>query len=846
MSIALIVGVAVVGWVIYTFNKLIWLRRLSDNAWSDIDVQLKRRHDLIPNVVSVVQGHAGSEKGTLEAVVAARGRAVQASQSGGGPAARAREEDPLGNALSRLLVVAEAYPELKAAASFAALQTTLTEVEDHLQNARRYYNAVVRDFNTAIAQFPTGIVAGMMRLQPREFFGLDDPSERAVPKVAMSIVLLLVALSGSSLAAQTQQKSYNIQRFDARIVVNKDASIDVTETITARFVGSWNGLFRMIPVQYWDAKGLNWKIGLTLESVRDGKGAALNSETSRERAYVKYKVWIPGAANADRTIVLRYHVTNGLRFFDEHDELYWNVTGDEWSVPIRRASADVILPAGAGGVRSIAYNGVLGSTTRDAKITSKGDTVRFVMPRELFAHEGLTVVVGWNKGVVDAPTAMDKVFATLGSNWPLFIPLIVLAVAFQRWARYGRDPRRNPIVVRYEPPENLSPAEAGTLLDNSVDMRDITATLMDLAVRGYLKIEEQDNPKLLGLFGGGTDYTLHRLKSGDGLNPHELAVYDGIFGITWGSRGFPAPERVFQSVSSKMSINLTVDGKDVPIDAKSMPAPVVSTTTSAGGGRERVPLEDLNQTFYSQLDPIRDAIWDRLIDNGSYRKRPEKMKAGMMRWGCALPFLIAIIGSVASPLFLMTPVPFIIAAVLTAIILMGFAQVMPTRTETGTRALEQVLGFAEFLRRVESEQYKQTIAGHPEKFDRFLPYAMAFGVEQQFARAFEGIYKEPPGWYAGPSLRTFNVNLLSRRVSFLEQQLRVSMSAAPRTAGTRWFSSNAWGSGGSSGGTSWMPRSSSGSGFSKGGSGGLGGLFSGGGGGGSSGGGSGGGGGGAF
>jgi len=301
MGIVLVLGVVVVGWVIYTFNRLIGLRQLGDNAWSDIDVQLKRRHDLIPNVVAVVQGHAGYERGTLEALVAARGRALQATNSG--PATRAREEDPLAGALQRVVVVAEAYPELKAAASFAGLQTTLTDVEDHLQNARRYYNAVVRDFNTAIAQFPAGIVAGLMRLHPREFFGLDDPSERAVPKVP--IVLLLIALSASALTAQ--ERSYSIQRFHAQIRVNKDASIDVTETITARFVGSWNGLYRTIPVEYRTAQGLNWTLGVAFLGAQDvSTGQTLRTETSRPRHYVKYKIWIPGAANADRTIVLRY------------------------------------------------------------------------------------------------------------------------------------------------------------------------------------------------------------------------------------------------------------------------------------------------------------------------------------------------------------------------------------------------------------------------------------------------------------------------------------------------------------------------------------------------------------
>ncbi|MGH7538906.1 MAG: LemA family protein [Gemmatimonadales bacterium] len=179
MGLAAAIGVVAAVWAIVMFNRLTHLRQLSGNAWADIDVQLKRRHDLIPSVVAVVKGHAGYERTTLESLVAARSRAIQAS----GPAARFREEDPLAGALQRIFAIAEAYPDLQAAASFAGLQRTLTDVEDHLQNARRYYNAVVRDFNTAIAQFPAIVVARLMGFRPREFFGLDDVAERAVPRV---------------------------------------------------------------------------------------------------------------------------------------------------------------------------------------------------------------------------------------------------------------------------------------------------------------------------------------------------------------------------------------------------------------------------------------------------------------------------------------------------------------------------------------------------------------------------------------------------------------------------------------------------------------------------------------
>ena len=178
MLVGLVVG-AVVIYLVVVFNGLVRLRMLAHNAYADIDVQLKRRHDLIPSLVAAVQGHAGYEKGTLEAVVEARNRAQLAS----GPAAAGAAEMVLATQVKGLLAIAEAYPDLKAGGSFLQLQRSLVEIEDHLQNARRYYNAVVRDLNTRIGQFPAVLVAGPMGFRPAEFFGLDNAAEGAVPQV---------------------------------------------------------------------------------------------------------------------------------------------------------------------------------------------------------------------------------------------------------------------------------------------------------------------------------------------------------------------------------------------------------------------------------------------------------------------------------------------------------------------------------------------------------------------------------------------------------------------------------------------------------------------------------------
>jgi LemA protein len=165
--------------VIMIYNGLVRLRVQCDNAWADIDVQLKRRHDLVPNVVETVKGYAGHERETLDAVVAARSRAMGAQS----PGAKAEAEGVLTQALKSLFALAEAYPQLRAVESFTQLQTTLTQIEEAIQNARRYYNAVVRDLNTKIAQFPSNVVANLCAFKPREFFELTIAAEREVPQV---------------------------------------------------------------------------------------------------------------------------------------------------------------------------------------------------------------------------------------------------------------------------------------------------------------------------------------------------------------------------------------------------------------------------------------------------------------------------------------------------------------------------------------------------------------------------------------------------------------------------------------------------------------------------------------
>jgi LemA protein len=179
VTVLIIVLIIVAVGVGLVYNRLVRLKNQAEGSWADIDVQLKRRYDLIPNLVETVKGYASHERETLEAVIAARNQAMNAQ----GPADQAKAENMLTGALKSLFALSEAYPQLRAVEGFTSLQGSLEAIERDVQNARRYYNAVVRDLNTAIEQFPSNLVANAFRFHKQEFFELTDAAEREAPKV---------------------------------------------------------------------------------------------------------------------------------------------------------------------------------------------------------------------------------------------------------------------------------------------------------------------------------------------------------------------------------------------------------------------------------------------------------------------------------------------------------------------------------------------------------------------------------------------------------------------------------------------------------------------------------------
>lgn len=563
------------------------------------------------------------------------------------------------------------------------------------------------------------------------------------------VLILLLALVVPR--AVLAQRTLVIQSFDADVRVLETGHLEVTETIRPRFTGTWNGIYRSIPVQYRTPQGLNYTLLLDVDSVTDDEGRSLRYESSRERHYRKLKIWVPQATDTTLTVVLRYRVRNGLKFFDEHDELYWNVTGDEWEVPIESAAAQVHLPPGVDGVRAVAFTGGYGSNEQAATVEAAGNAVRVRTVRGLSFREGLTVAVAWNAGLIPRPGPVARTVSVLRSNWMLGIPLIALVVMWWLWYTRGRDPRLRPIVPQYAPPEGMTPAELGTLVDNSSDMRDITATLVDLAVRGYVLIEEKKTDQLFGLM-SSTDYlfTLRKSPAGNDLRPHEQGLLRAIFGVN------PQPGAI-------------------------------------------VEMSSLKNRFYKHLPGIRSQIFERLIAGEHYLRRPDNVRKAYLIAGLLLGGLVGWGGSFLNESMGMAGTSAIVAGVLTAAVICGFGLVMPVRTARGAQVLEHALGFEEFLERVEGDRFDRVVKT-PELFEKYLPFAMALGVDQNWAKAFEDIYREPPEWFRGSQLTGFHSGAFTRSLGRMSTQAAAAMAASPRGSGGSGFSGGRSGGGFGGGG----------------------------------------------
>ncbi len=557
--------------------------------------------------------------------------------------------------------------------------------------------------------------------------------------------LRILALAALCLAAALPAlaRDWRITRFDSNIVVAPNGTEEVTERIQLQFTGSFRGIYRDIPIEYAGPHGSNYTLFLKVRGIEDADGNKLKYESSRENGSRHIKIYIPNADDAVKTVLIHYFVGNGVRWFEDHDEFYWNVTGNDWPVPIESASASITFPANAGDeLRAQAYTGVYGSAEQDATVQVKGNVVRVSGNHPLSMREGLTVDVYITKGVLTEPSKWIRLKWFLRSNVGLLLAPWALVVMFFFWWTKGRDPKPDiSVAPMYEPPKGMTPAEVGALVDDVVHPRDITSTVVDLAVKGYLKIQETDSKVLLFTH---RDYTFTLLKpeaEWGQLETHERVLLRHMF----------------------------------------------------ADGATQATLSDMRNHFYVAIPTMKDNIISELRGKGMYSVDPESARAYVLA-GILLtvaPFILIQIFGLASVFD--APVFLIASAAVAVVIIILFARIMSAKSEKGVRTMVEILGFQEFVNRVDSDRLQRM---PPDTFEKFLPYAMALGLEHRWAKAFAGIVQNPPTWYAGPTpYGVFNPIFFAGAMHNMAMDTHQAFVASPRASST----GSGWGGGGGGG-----------------------------------------------
>jgi hypothetical protein len=648
--------------------------------------------------------------------------------------------------------------------------------------------------------------------------------------------LLLLLVLAVAIPAHAQQRSLALDRFHADIRVHEDGRAEVSEMLDVEFRGSWNGIVRSISRRHETAAGRPERLHLRVLGVTDADGTPLRYEETRGRTRHEITIWVPDAHDAVRSVVIRYEVINALRFFDDathreggHDELYWNVTGNEWDFPIRGTSATIEMPAAAREVEAWAYTGHAGSQAQDAEVRSEGSRVE-VRARDAFApYEGLTV------SIVTAPGAIDRTAATanaaraaaddgarlLGLQWYdlvdameryafvlIAIGVVLLMVPKPRSRRRRRHRfRRAATMVQYGPPEAMTPAEAGTLLDGETKPHDVAATLVDLAVRGFLSIEERPGPARFGLW-PRSEYVFHlRRPPADwsSLKRHEQVCLQATF-ETAQRRGLISVEAaaVAGRPASPFALDLPEPGSAVPAGSAAQPAsagvsaPPLSLT-DPDEVLARVEMSSLKRSLPRHYQTLRGGITRELFADGLWPRETQEKRPVVFVMG-----MIGMFATVMTSMWLdqegllpVAPVWVIAAAVAVFVLaLIGDRRRLPL-TEKGQRTLDATLGFREFLTRVEKDRLHR-VRADLESFERFLPYALAFGVERHWARAFAGLSSTPPEWYQDRTGRPFHASSLARGLGGLSS--RTGSMVSSRSGGGSSGSGGGGRSGGGSGG----------------------------------------------
>ena len=548
------------------------------------------------------------------------------------------------------------------------------------------------------------------------------------------------------------QRSEAVENFQAIVLVSSDRTVEITEKIDYLFSEPRHGIYREIPTVYERNSG-RYLLRLDVKEVlMDGQSVPYKIESRTPN--LRIKIGDPDQRiSGQRIFTIVYSTDRAINFFDESSEFYWNVTGDGWDVPIRKANLSLVGPANydANAARITCYTGSTGSSnTENCRMVSQANTVQ-MESGYLEPGQGMTIAVEFPKDMIAVPTTKEKIKWFLQDNGILGLPILAFIIMFILWYRKGKEPKgRGTVIPQYKPPRGLSPMEMQMLEKQGSTNTSITATIIDLARRGYLKIVYGEETKIFGKT-ISHEYSFEKQKEADAdLKTHEKMILDGLF-------------------------------KE---------------------GNQKTEATELKKSFYKSVLSAKDSTMKELAMNKFFEKNPNSVRVAYIVAGSVI-FAIS---------FWLVPAlgygfVGIISTALTALIVIVFGWFMPAKTHEGAVILEEVQGFKWFL----SVTEKDRLAFHnapelkPEQFHAFLPFAIVFGVEEKWAKQFEHLVVPQPDYVSGYGAG-WNPMLFAHSLHTMDSSLATTAYAPPSSAGSggSGFSGGGVGGGfGGGGGGSW-------------------------------------------
>lgn len=573
----------------------------------------------------------------------------------------------------------------------------------------------------------------------------------------LASVLATVALATISLGtASADTNNFVINDFSAQAVLSRtdpQGTLQVTEDIKLTYSDFNHGILRAIPDRY-----KNHSLQLHVDSISSPTGAPTTYTTYGSGSNTVLKIGDPNqTVTGQQEYIIRYTLQNVIGFYPDHDELYWDVNGDQWDQSFEKVSVNLTVPEGAKvKLGPICFAGSYQSTNQGCTVSTTGNTTDIVTTVPLSARQTLTYVVGFEKGYFTPSTWVDTASEYWVTAAKFLVPFVLLAGgSWLWWLSKGRDSKgRGVIVPQYDAPQGMQALQVGAIYDFDVQNNDITATIIDLAIRKYLKIIETKVEKTLQK--DTTEYSLQLLNNDfTALNQYEKTILSKLF-------------------------------DDAPI----------GTT---------IELKNLKNKLYSTANQVGKAVEKDLTDQGYFRSNPKT--AGKLLSGLAV--VVAVVLFYA---FGVIGIPAGIGLALGAAIAFFFARAMSARTAKGVEALEHIKGLRLYMQVAEKDRIEKLqapnapYAAHAaepvktvELFEKLLPFAIVLGVEKQWGEQFKSLYTSPPEWYSG-NWTTFNAYYLA---SNLHQGFNTAVNTAftaPTSSGSSGFGGGGFSGGGGGGG----------------------------------------------